>query len=72
MSETEVQDVTERNFEAEARKEGWVSKEEWEAKGKDPSLHKDAKSFVEAGEKILPILKSKVDRLEKELARSGT
>lgn len=58
----------ERNYEAEARKEGWVSKEEWEAKGKDPSLHKPAKDFVEAGERIVPILKSRLTRLEKKYA----
>lgn len=58
-------DDTARNYEAEARREGWVSEEEWVAKGKDPALHKPAKDFVEAGEKIVPILKSRLTRLEK-------
>lgn len=65
----------ERNYEAEARKEGWVPKDDWEAKGKDPSLHKSAEEFVKAGERIVPILKSRLTKLEKKyeaLAESNT
>lgn len=51
----------ERNYEAEARKEGWVPQDEWN--GPDDKW-KPAQQFVEDGEKIVPILKSKVDRLE--------
>lgn len=54
-----------RDYEGEARKEGWVSETEWVAKGKDPALHKPAKDFVEAGERIVPILKSRLTRMEK-------
>ncbi len=54
----------ERNYEEEARKDGWVPKEEW--KGDKP--WRDAKDFVERGEKIIPILKNKVDRLTQDLA----
>ena len=61
--------TTERNYETEARREGWVSEAEWAAKGKDPALHKPAKDFVEAGEKIVPILKSRLTRLENKYAK---
>ena len=58
-----------RDYEAEARKDGWVSEAEWTAKGKDPSLHKPAKEFVETGERILPLMKAKVTRLENKLTK---
>ena len=51
----------ERNYEAEASEQGWTPKENW--KGPDEKWT-DAKTFVERGEKIAGILKSKVDRLE--------
>lgn len=51
----------ERNYEAEASEQGWTPKEDW--KGPDEKWT-DAQTFVERGEKIAGILKSKVDRLE--------
>ncbi len=63
------QQSTIRDYEGEARKEGWVSETEWVAKGKDPALHKPAKEFVEAGERIVPILKSRLTRLENKYAK---
>jgi hypothetical protein len=51
----------ERNYEEEARKEGWVPQEEW---GRDPDEWKPAKDFVETGEKINGILKKKLSSLE--------
>ena len=56
--------MTERDYEAEAAREGWVPQEKWKG---DPEKWKPAKDFVEAGENILPIVKSKLDRIEKEL-----
>lgn len=53
----------ERDYEAEAKKEGWAPIENWKG---DPDDFKSAKQFVEDGEKIPAILKSKVERLEAE------
>ncbi len=51
----------ERNYESEAKADGWTPKEEWKG---DESKWVDAKTFVEKGEKISGILKSKISRLE--------
>lgn len=50
-----------RDYEAEARAQGWAPEEEWRGKPED---FKTAEQFVKAGENIPAILKSKVDRLE--------
>ncbi len=50
-----------RDYEKEARDDGWVPQEDWKG---DPERHVDAKVFVERGEKISGILKSKNKRLE--------
>lgn len=55
----EVQE--ERDFEAEARAQGWTGPENWRG---DPDKFKTAEQFVKDGENIPAILKSKVDRLE--------
>lgn len=57
----------ERNFEQEAKQDGWRPKEEWQG---DPSDWVDAQTFVERGERITGILKSKVDRLEERLSKA--
>jgi len=57
--------MSERDYEAEASKEGWTPKEDW--KGPDEKWV-DAKTFVERGENILPIVKSKLDKVEQRLA----
>lgn len=54
----------ERNFEKEASSEGWRPQEEWKG---DPEKWVTAETFVERGEKIAGILKSKVDRLASEV-----
>ena len=51
--------MSDRDYEAEARSEGWVPLDEWKG---DPEKHKSAEQFVEDGEKITGILKSKVER----------
>lgn len=51
----------ERDYEAEARKDGWVPLDEWKG---DPEQHKSAEQFVKDGEEITSILRSKVNRLE--------
>jgi len=56
--------MTDRDYEQEARSQGWRPKEEFSG---DPERWTDAQTFVEKGEKIAGILKSKVDRLEQRL-----
>jgi len=53
-----------RNYESEARQEGWRPKEEW---GGDDSKWVDAKTFVEKGENILPIVRKKLQSVEARL-----
>ncbi len=57
----------ERNYEQEARQEGWRPQEEWKG---DPEKWVDAETFVERGEKISGILKKKVETLEQRLERA--
>ena len=54
----------ERNYEEEARAQGWRPQEEYSG---DPERWTDAKTFVEKGEKIAGILKSRVEKLETRL-----
>lgn len=53
--------VDERDWEGEARAQGWAGAENWKG---DPKDFKSAEQFVKDGEKIPAILKSKVERLE--------
>ncbi len=50
-----------RDYETEALEQGWVGKADWKG---DPDKHVDAKIFVERGEKIAGILKSRLDKQE--------
>ncbi len=53
MTEEVKQDVVEKTLEPmeeQAREQGWVSKDEWEASGRDAGDHRSAKEFVERGE----------------------
>ena len=54
----------ERNYEEEARPEGWVDEHEWKG---DPEKHVSAQRFVERGEEINGFLKKKVGRLEERI-----
>jgi hypothetical protein len=56
--------MSEVNYEEEASKDGWVPQEEWKGA---PEKWVDAQTFVENGQKINGILKSKVERLESAL-----
>lgn len=56
-----MEEAVERDFESEARNEGWVPQEEW--RGPDEKW-KPAEQFVKDGENITPILRKKVERLE--------
>lgn len=48
-----------------AQKMGWVPQEEWKG---DPDKWRPAEEFVERGENIIPILRDKVSKLEKDNA----
>ena len=61
MSEEAIEETVERDYEAEAKEQGWNPDYEGPNKA-------DAKTFVEKGEKITGILKSRVDRLEQTAA----
>lgn len=54
----------ERDYESEARKEGWVSQDEWVDQGKDPDAWRPADEFVKRGEEISGY---KIKKLEREL-----
>lgn len=59
----------ERDFDAEARERGWVSKEEFLAKpNADESRWVDAQTFIERTDTVMPLLKADRDRLKRELA----
>lgn len=63
---TSVQDdKVERNYEAEASKMGWQPEEKFKG---DKSKWVDAKSFVERGEEVLPIVKAELRKTREELA----
>ena len=53
-----VEDNTPDPVEEKARGMGWAPKEEWRG---DPEKWKDAKTFVERSENILPIVKERLD-----------
>lgn len=55
---------TERDYEAEARQQGWVPKEDY----KNPEKWVDAKTFVERGEIFRPALNAKYKEAENKLA----
>ncbi len=54
----------ERDYEQEARADGWVTKEDWKGSEERWST---AQVFVEKGEKISGILKGKIGRLEERI-----
>lgn len=63
MSETD--EVVETPVvEDEARKMGWVPEDEWKG---DPEKWRPAEEFVERGKNIVPIMRDRLEKLEKEL-----
>jgi hypothetical protein len=66
-----VDEVVEPNYEELAKADGWVPKDDWKG---DPTRWADAKTFVERGATILPIVQAKyrktleaVDELKKKV-----
>lgn len=66
--ETEEQAAPARDFETEARAQGWVPEAEFKG-DKKPAQFLDAESFVKRGEEIAPFVKKENQRLKDELAR---
>lgn len=60
--------VQERDWDAEARAQGWVPEQEFRG-SKKPAKFLDAKTFVERGEEIRPFLDSRTKRLHTELSK---
>ncbi len=54
----------ERDWDSEATRMGWADEDNWHG---DPNAWVDAKTFVENGEKILPIVRAEKRRLEEEV-----
>lgn len=61
-----VQDA--RDYETEARAQGWVPEAEWKGERK-PAQFLDAETFVKRGEEITPFIKRENQRLKEEMAR---
>ncbi|NNE36085.1 MAG: hypothetical protein HKN13_12660, partial [Rhodothermales bacterium] len=57
-------ETAERDFESEARQDGWCPKEEWRG---DPDKWVDAQEFVARGENIRPILQANNAKLKTQL-----
>lgn len=51
--------------EQKAQKMGHISKEDWIDMGKDPDEWRSPEEFVERGENIVPIMRDRIDKLEK-------
>jgi len=68
MSEEQAENnASEIDYEAEAREQNWVSKEEFKG---NPDDWVDAKTFVERGKQINPILRANNERLLKEVEKT--
>lgn len=67
MSEENKEVIPERDYESEARKQGWVPQEEYKG-NKEAWL--EAKDFVIRGEQINPILRSTNERIKSELEKT--
>jgi len=63
-ADTEVS--SERDWEGEAQRDGWRPLDEWSG---DPDKWVDARTFVERGEEILPIVKARLGRQIEALER---
>lgn len=59
--ETVVVDPEQAQYEERARRQGWRPKEEYAG---DPSRWVDAKTFVEKGEAVLPVLRERFHKME--------
>ena len=55
--------------EVKARNMGWLEKDEFKG---DPELWTDAAAFLERGENIMPILKERLDKMDKDLTEKTT
>ena len=58
--------MTERDYEQEAREQGWKDVDEFSGPAEK---HVDAKTFVEKGERIAGIMKSRLDRQDQQIQK---
>lgn len=68
--ESQPEPTPERDYEAEARADGWVSQEEWVAQGKDPDKHRDAQAFVELSDNDPAVLRKKYTETKRDYERT--
>ena len=71
VEETEKEEVQMSPTETTAREQGWVSKEEWEADGKDGDAWRPAKEFIDRGELYRSIHELKRDAKRKDAAMTA-
>ena len=69
--ESTTEEVVISPTEATAREQGWVSKEEWEADGKDVDAWRPAKEFVDRGELYKSIHSTKRELKQTQIALSA-
>jgi hypothetical protein len=62
--ETDTGQATERDYDAEARENGWRPKEEFPG---DPAKWVDAKTFMDRAEEVMPLLKAQNAKLKRKL-----
>ncbi len=65
-----------RDYEAEARRHNWTSREEWDASGGDPDKWVDAETFVRRADEIMPLMRAQnkdlrhtVSKLERQVKK---
>ena len=63
-----TKEIKEEQEETQELPDGFITKEEWVAKGRDPEEWRDPEEFKERGDKILPIVKKDRDRLKEEVS----
>lgn len=56
-----------RDYEAEARRQGWLPEDEWPADRKRPASFKDAEVFVQEGEEVARLQKKTISHLTEKL-----
>ncbi len=65
LADTKVDEPVERDYESEAKDMGWASEDKFKG---DPKKWVDAKTYVENGERILPLVKHELKKTREELA----
>lgn len=61
-----------RDYEAEAKRSGWVDKGTWVERGNTEDTHRSAEEFIKVGEEQLPIAKANLSKLNEKLSITET